>query len=77
VSFDLEFLESSYLADDMRMTTLMNIAGPYHLTIEANRIKSIHLKELLDVTNVPNHVEGGASFEVHFKLWDGETERNL
>lgn len=77
VSFDLEFLESSYLEDDMRMTTLMNIAGPYHLTIEANRIKSIHLKEILDVTDVSNHMEGGASYEVHFKLWNGETERNL
>lgn len=77
VSFDLEFLESSYLEDDMRMTTLMNLAGPYHLTIEANRIKSIHLKEILDVTDVSNHMEGGASYEVHFKLWNGETERNL
>ena len=42
------------------MTSLMNIAGPYHVTIEANQEKSIHLKKLLDVTNVPNHIYSGA-----------------
>lgn len=68
VSFDLEFLESSYLEDNMHMTTLMNIAGPYRLTTEANSKKLIHLQELLDLTGVPNHVEGGASFEVHYKF---------
>ena len=45
VSFELEFLDSFFMEDGVRMESLMNLAGPYSITIEANRKKSIHLKE--------------------------------
>ncbi len=77
VSFDLQLIDTSFFKDDERMNSLMNIAGPYHVTIEANREKSIHLKELLDVTNVPNHIYSGGSSKVHVQLRDGDNERTL
>lgn len=77
VSFELEFLDTDLWRDDTRFESLMNIAGPYRMTIEANHKKMIHLEELLDVSEVPNRIEGGTSFRVHFKLMDGENERNL
>lgn len=77
VSFELEFLDSYLFEDDVRKESLMNLAGPYRITIEANSKKSIHLKELLDVSDVPKHVEGGASSNIHFKIIDDEAERIL
>lgn len=77
VSFELEFLESHYYEDEMRAESLMNLAGPYYITIEANNTKSIHLKELLDVSDVPKHIEGGASTSIHFKIIDDEATRIL
>ena len=77
VSFELEFIDSVFMEDDVRMESLMNVAGPYRITIEANRKKSIHLKELLELSDVPKHIEGGTSFDIHFKLIDGETTRTL
>lgn len=77
VSFELEFLDSFFMEDEVRMESLMNLAVPYRITIEANRKKSIHLKELLELSDVPKHIEGGQSFNIHFKLIDGETIRTL
>jgi hypothetical protein len=77
VSFELEFLDSYFMEDEVRKESLMNLAGPYRITIEANRKKSIHLKELLDLSEVPKHIEGGASSNVHIKLIAGETTRTL
>lgn len=77
VSFQLEFLDSFFMEDEVRMESLMNLAGPYSITIEANRKKSIRLKELLELSDVPKHIHGGTSFNIHFKLIDGETTRTL
>lgn len=77
VSVDLELLDSFFGEDEVRMESLLNLAGPYRISIEANHKKSIHLKELLDVTNVPKHIDGGTSNGVHFKLSDGKTTRIL
>lgn len=77
VSLNLELLDSYFLDDETRMESLMNISGPYSIIIEANEKKSIHLNELLDVTNVPKHIEGGTLHNVHFKLIDSESERTL
>ena len=71
VSFELEFLDSYFREDEARMESLMNLAGPYSITIEANRKKTIHLKELLDLTDLPKHIDGGTSNNIHFKLIDG------
>ena len=77
VTFELEFLDSNYRDDEERMESLMNVTGPYSITIEANHKKSIHLKELLDVSDVPNHIDEGTSFNIHYKLIDGENTRTL
>ncbi|OMC83238.1 hypothetical protein BK128_19185 [Viridibacillus sp. FSL H7-0596] len=77
VSFDLEFLDSFSMEDEVRMESLMNLAGPYSITIEAKREKSINLKELLDLSDVPKHIDGGTLFNIHIKLIDGETTRTL
>ncbi|WP_075980146.1 hypothetical protein [Bacillus massilinigeriensis] len=77
VSFELEFLDSFFMEDGVRMESLMNLAGPYNITIEANRKKSIHLKELLDLSDVPKHIDGGTSNGIHFKLIEGKKTRTL
>ncbi|MFD1848527.1 hypothetical protein [Oceanobacillus bengalensis] len=77
VSFELEFIDSSYFEDEVRMESLMNVAGPHHFTIEANHKNSIHLKELLDLSDIPKHIEGGSSSDIHFRIIDGEQTRIL
>jgi len=77
VSFELEFLDSFFMEDGVRMESLVNLAGPYRMTIEANRKKSIHLKELLDLSDVPKHIDGGTSNGIHFKLIEGKKTRTL
>lgn len=72
VSFELEFLDSYSLEKEVRMESLMNLGGPYSITIEANQKKSIYLKELLNLKDVPKHIDGGTSWNIHFKLTDGE-----
>ena len=78
VSFQLDFIDSNFYGEDgIRMESLMNVAGPFHVTIEANRKESIHLKELLDVTGIPKHIDGGSSSNIHIKLTEGQRSRNL
>lgn len=77
VSFELEFIDSFFIEDGVRMESLMNLAGPYSITIEANRIEPIRFKELLDLSDVPKHIESGESSGIHFKLTDGEKTRTL
>lgn len=77
VSFELEFLDSRFMEDEVRMESLMNLASPYRITIEANRKKSIHLKELLELSDVSKHIEGGTLSDIHIKLIDGENTRIL
>ena len=77
VTFELEFLDSFFMEDEIRMESLMNVSGPYNITIEANQKKSIDLKELLDLSDVPKHIDGGTSNGIHVKLIDGESTRIL
>ncbi|MFJ7920853.1 hypothetical protein ACIQ6U_13950 [Lysinibacillus fusiformis] len=77
VSFELEFLDDHLKGKGPRIDSLMNVAGPYHVTIEPNRKKFIHIKELLDLSDVPNHIQGGGSSFIHIKIIDGETARIL
>jgi len=77
VTFELEFLDSYFMEDGVRMESLMNVVGPYSITIEANQEKSIYIKELLDLSGIPKHIESGTSFNVHVNLIDGETKRTL
>lgn len=77
VTFELEFLDSFPTEDEVQVESLMNIAGPYSITIEANQKKSIHLKKLLDLSDTRKHIDSGSSSNIHFKLIDGETTRIL
>ncbi|MCL6570927.1 MAG: hypothetical protein K6T88_04505 [Bacillus sp. (in: Bacteria)] len=77
VSFELEFLDSFLMEDEVRIESLMNLGGPYSITIKANRKKSIQLKELLELSDDAKHIDGGTSNNIHFKLIDGETKRTL
>ncbi|MGG1629882.1 hypothetical protein [Rossellomorea sp. NRS-1567] len=77
VSFQIEFLDRIFTENDTRLTSLMNVNGPYIITIEANSEKSIQLNELLDLSDVPNHSFGGGSMNINIKLIDGEATRIL
>ena len=75
ITFEIEFLDTFFPGSETRFTSLMNENGPYTVTIEANDEKSVSLKEILDLSDIPNHVDGGSSTEVHFKVKDGDKER--
>lgn len=77
VTFELEFIDSLFTDDDVRMESLMNLAGPYRITIEANQKKAIHINELLDLTDVPKHIDSGEAFGIHFKLIENDQTRTL
>ncbi len=77
VTFEVEFLDTFFREDEVRMESLMNIAGPYRITLETNTKKAIHFKGLLELSGLPNHIEGGTSNGIHVKLLDEETARIL
>ncbi|WP_064093331.1 hypothetical protein [Rossellomorea aquimaris] len=77
VSFELEFLDSLLMENDTRLESLMNVNGPHRITIEANREKTIQLKEILNLSDVPNHITGGGSSMIHIKLIDSDAIRIL
>ncbi|RDW20282.1 hypothetical protein CWR48_06220 [Oceanobacillus arenosus] len=79
VSFELEFLDSDFGDEEVQMESLMNLADsyPFRITLEANSQKPIHIKEVLELSDVPKHIDGGTSFDIHFKLIDGEISRTL
>ncbi|WP_235801847.1 hypothetical protein [Ureibacillus manganicus] len=76
VTFELEFLDS-YIAKENRSESLMNVAGPFAITIEGNQKKLIDLKETLDVSTIPNHIHSGYSNNVHIKIIDNKASRIL
>lgn len=78
VTVELEFIDSLFMEEKyVRMESLMNLAGPYTITLAPNSQKHIHLEELLDLSNVPNHIDSGTSFSIHIKLIDGNETRIL
>ncbi|WP_435992798.1 hypothetical protein [Rossellomorea sp. LjRoot5] len=77
VTLEIEFLDSYIPDTDHRLTSLMNKGGPYRITVEADHEKTVEFKEVLDVSDVPYHVDGGGFMNVHFKITDGERERVL
>jgi hypothetical protein len=77
VTFEIKFMDSYIPYEDHRLTSLMNEGGPYRITVEADREKMVELKALLDLSEVPNHVDGGGSMNVHFRISEGERERIL
>lgn len=77
VSFEIEFVDSLLMDNEVQMESLMNLAGPYHITVEANEKKSIHLRKLLDLSDVPNHIEGGSSSNINIKIVEEDAARTL
>lgn len=77
VSFELDFLDSNVMPEAVRMESLMNLAGPYYFTIEANEKRSFDFNEILEVSGVPDRIEWGNTAKIHFKLMDGGNTRIL
>ncbi|WP_113927983.1 hypothetical protein [Bacillus sp. P14.5] len=77
VTFEIEFLDSFYMKKDIRLVSLMNVNGPYSITLQPNSKEIIQLEELLDVSHIENRVGGGSSMDVHFKISDGKKTRIL
>lgn len=79
VTFELKFLDSSFADMDMRVESLMNIGGPYSITIGANQERMIEVDKPIDVSDMAegDYVENGTSFEVHLKLINDGNERIL
>ncbi|MCM3409494.1 hypothetical protein [Metabacillus litoralis] len=77
VSFEIEFLDSFFPEDEVRMESLMNLNGPHRFTIEGNSEETIEVKALLDLTDVPNPISGGTTTNIHIKLIEGEDIRIL
>ncbi|PIC82887.1 hypothetical protein [Sporosarcina sp. P1] len=75
VSFKLEFMDTGFGQEEMRMVSLMNLAGPYKLTIEGNQTEFIEINEILDVSDVSDHIYSGSTSDVHFKLIEEKKER--
>ncbi|ALS74112.1 hypothetical protein AUC31_02060 [Planococcus rifietoensis] len=78
VTVELEFIDSLFTEEeDMRIESLMNLAGPYSVTLAANSKKHIHLKELIDLSGVPDHIDSGTSFGINLKIKAGNKTRIL
>ncbi|QTD42076.1 hypothetical protein [Sporosarcina sp. Te-1] len=77
VSFELEFLDSNHLEEGVRMESLMNVAGPYRITVDAKQSTLIDLKEILDVSTISGHIFNGSSNGVHIRLTEGDKSRIL
>lgn len=75
VTFELEFIDSIMSTNDARMESLLNIEGPYVITIEGKHEEFIQLDEVIDVADVPNHFYSGSTSVINFKLIEGNKER--
>ena len=75
VTFELVFMDSPFWEEEVRFESLMNEAGPYHITIEGNTKQAITLDELINVIDIPNHIENGTANNVHIQLIDGKRVR--
>lgn len=72
VIIELEFLDE--YTESME-SSVMNINGPFRIVLEPNHKKRVHLKELLDVSDLSEYIESGTSNEVHFKISDTQKTR--
>ncbi|KAA0547175.1 hypothetical protein FZW96_14490 [Bacillus sp. BGMRC 2118] len=77
VTFELEFLDSNYIEEDIQLESLMNIDGPYKITIQANQSKSFHVKEQIKVIDDEIHFQEGSSNLIHVKLIGKKSARIL
>ncbi|MBH9967355.1 hypothetical protein KJK41_03460 [Bacillus haikouensis] len=74
---EVEFIDTYIPGEEARMESLMNVNGPYVITLGANEKRSIKLEELLDVSRLPKTIDGGSFSNVQVRLKDGEESRIL
>ena len=75
VTFELEFLDAGFGQEDVKMVSLMNVAGPFKMTIEGKQEEFIQLEEVLNVSDISDHIYSGSTSDVHFKLSGEGKER--
>ncbi|MGD6965623.1 hypothetical protein ACQCVP_04290 [Rossellomorea vietnamensis] len=77
VTLEVEFIESPYLKEDIRMASLMNESGSNLVTLSPNSKESVQIEKLLDLSKVKNSIESGSSTGFHIKITDGKKTRIL
>jgi hypothetical protein len=74
---EVEFIDSYFPGEESRKESLMNVNGPYVITLGANEKRNIKLEELLDLSHLPNTIGSGSFSNVQVRLKGGEEERIL
>ncbi|KSU61815.1 hypothetical protein AS034_13365 [[Bacillus] enclensis] len=74
---EVEFIDTYIPGEESRMESLMNVNGPYVITLGANEKRSLKLEELLDVSPLSKTIDGGSFSNVQVRLKDGEESRIL
>ncbi|KAB2331944.1 hypothetical protein [Bacillus mesophilum] len=77
VQFTLEFNESFYFEDDIKMESLLNISGPHTVELAGHERKVEKVYAEIDVTEIENHVDSGTSSGVSIVIKSGENMRRL
>lgn len=77
VTFNIEFYESYWYEDAVRMVSLMNEDAPYEVTLKGNEKKWVRVEALIDVTEIENHIEKGTVSGVHIIIDGGVEKRKL
>ncbi|MGD7024864.1 hypothetical protein FZC79_15195 [Rossellomorea vietnamensis] len=77
VTFEVVFMESPYLKEDIRIESIMNESGPNLVTLAPNSKESVQIEKLLDLSEISTHIDGGSTSNVHIKITDGESQRVL
>lgn len=77
VTFNIEFYESYWYEDAVRMVSLMNEDAPYEVTLKGNEKKWVRVEALIDVTEIVNHIEKGTVSGVHIIIDGGVDKRKL
>lgn len=77
IEFQLEFQEEQWLEDDPPMVEMMNEEAPYEIAIGAKQAKTVYIDTLIDVSQIPLHIEGGQAFGVDIIIRSDDKEREL
>ncbi|WP_336824337.1 hypothetical protein [Sporosarcina sp. USHLN248] len=77
VTFQLNFLDSPFVEVGSQVESLMNLNGPYTITIEGKRTRTVKLQELIDVSDVFRPINNAYSRNIHITIADGAKTRIL
>ena len=77
VTFNIEFYETYWYEDGVRMVSLMNEGAPYEVTLRGEQKKWVKVETLIDVSQTENHIEKGTVSGVHIIVSAGEQKRKL